>query len=119
MKPFFAIQYKKKIWLIGLINTPTKYFRIEEVTERTTNNIEKIIRHNISECNNIITDDITSSNWLNNGNSGYNHIIHIHLQNDFGHGEESTSYIEFVWADLKRMLQDFILMFNLKTLLFL
>ena len=60
MKPLFAIQHKlKKIWLIGLINTHTKYFRIETVNKRTSNNIEKIIRHNISECNNIITDDFT------------------------------------------------------------
>ena len=74
----------KKIWLIGLINTLTKYFRIEAVNERSRNNIEKIIRHNISECNSIITNDFTRYNWINNRNSDYNHIIHIHGQNDLG-----------------------------------
>ena len=74
---------------------------------RNSNNIEKIIRHNISESNNIITDDFSSYNWLNSRNSGYNHIIHIHVQYDFGYGIESTSYIHSVLADLKRMLSRF------------
>ncbi len=44
MKPCFAIYHKiKKIMLIGLINTLTKYFGIETVTEITNNNIEKIL----------------------------------------------------------------------------
>ena len=42
--------------------------------------------------------------WMNNPHSGYNRIIHIHRNRDFGFGEESTSHIESIWADIKRML---------------
>ena len=74
---FCHIMHNHEKWLIGLINTSTKYFRIESVIERT-NNIEKIIRHHICESNNIITACFTSYNWLNNTNTCFNHIIHIH-----------------------------------------
>lgn len=37
-------------------------------------------------------------------NSGFNRIIHIHGHHDFDHGDDSTSHIESVWSDLKRLL---------------
>jgi len=36
--------------------------------------------------------------------SGYHRIVHIHAQNNFGHAPQSTSYIESVWGNLKRLL---------------
>lgn len=53
--PFCHSTQNQKIWVVGLISTRTKYFRIE-----ASNNIEKIIRHNISEGNNIMADGFTS-----------------------------------------------------------
>ena len=62
-----------------------------------------IIRFHVSSGNNIITDGWNAYDWMN-PNSGYNRIIHYHRHNDFGFGAESTSYIESVWGDLKRLL---------------
>ena len=45
-----------QIWLIVLINTQTKDFRIEALLERNSEILEKIIRHHASIGNNIITD---------------------------------------------------------------
>ena len=41
---------------------------------------------------------------MNNPNSGFNRIIHVHGRHDFALGAESTSHIESVWGDLKRIL---------------
>ena len=94
----------EQIWLVGLIDTNTKYFRIEAVKERDTETMERIICHHIGKGNNIITDGWGSYNWLDNPRFGYRRIIHIHGLHDFGFGNESTSYIESVWSDLKRLL---------------
>ena len=93
-----------QIWLIGLINTETKDFRIEAVLERNSEILEKIIRHHVSIGNNIITDGWSGYNWMDNPNSGFHRIIHVHGLHDFGHGAESTSHIESVWGDMKRLL---------------
>lgn len=93
----------ENIWLIGLINTNTKYFRIEAVKERNADILEKIIRHHIGRGNTIITDGWPSYSWLNQNNSGYRHIVHIHGRRDFGFGEQSTSHVESIWSDIKRL----------------
>ena len=93
-----------QIWLIGFINIQTKDFLIEAVLERKSEILEKIIRHHVSIGNNIITDGWNGYNWMNNPNSGFNRIIHVHGLHDFGQGAESTSHIESVWGDLKRLL---------------
>ena len=93
-----------QIWVIGLINTRTYDFRTEAVYSRDADILEKIIRYHISIGNNIITDGWGAYNWMNAANSGFNRIIHIHGHHDFGHGDESTSHIESVWSDLKRLL---------------
>ena len=58
----------------------------------------------MSTGNNIITDGWIAYDWMNNPNSGYNRIIHYHRHHDFSFGEQSTSYIESAWEDLKRLL---------------
>lgn len=45
-------------------------------------------------------------NWLNNHNSGYNHISFIHGQGNWGYGLQSTSHIESVWSFLKNNIRD-------------
>ena len=47
-----------------MINTRTKYLRIEEMTDKNSNNIEKMNRHNNSVGNNIINDGFSSYNYL-------------------------------------------------------
>ena len=97
----------QKIWVIGLCNTRTEYFRTEVVLDRTTETIKKIIKHHIEKGNTIVTDGWSAYDWLDNNNSGYQRIPHIHGHHDFGYGSESTSYIESVWSDLKRLLNKF------------
>ena len=69
--------------------------------------MEKIIKHHVGEGNFIITDRWGAYSWMDNPNSSYHRIIHIHGHHDFGHGDESTSHIEGVWADLKRIISRF------------
>ena len=90
-----------------MINTRTAEFRIEAVYERNTEIMKEIIKHHIGIGNTIITHGWGAYDWMNNLNSGYHRIIHILGHHDFGHGIESTSHIESVWGDLKRILSRF------------
>ena len=38
--------------------------------------------------------------WINDRNSGYRRFEHIHSQNDFGRGLQSTSHIKTIWDQL-------------------
>ena len=100
----FSYINNEHIWLIGLIDTNNKYFRIEAVKDRGTETMKKIICHHIDIGNNIITDGWGSYQWLDNPIYGYRRIIYIHGNLDFGFTHESTSQIESVWSDLKRLL---------------
>lgn len=95
------------IWLIRLINTNTKYFRIEAVKEWNSEILEKIIRHHNGRGNTIITDGWPSYSWLNQNKSGYHHIVHILGRHDFGFGEQSTSHVESIWSDIKRLISKY------------
>ena len=97
----------EQIWLIGLINTRNKKFRIEAVKRRDSEIMQKIIKQHIGTGNNIVTDGWGAYGWMDANNSGYNRIIHIHGHHDFGYGEESTSHVESLWADLKQKLKSF------------
>ena len=66
--------------------------------------------------NSIITDGWSAYNWMNNRDSDYHHIVHIHMQNDFGFGRESTSHVEFIWSVLKRMIEKFYVSVSSKNL---
>ena len=87
-------------WVIGMIDIQTKNIRLEIVHERTEIILKKIIKHHIGYNNTIISDGWESYNWLRE--AGYNHIVHG--RNDFGHGSESTSHIESIWGQLKRII---------------
>ena len=47
-------------------------------------------------------DRVLISRWII---PGYNCIIHMHGNRDFSLREESTSHIESIWLDIKRMLK--------------
>ena len=104
---FCHTNMNEQIWLIGLINTRNKNFRLEAVTRRDGDILQRIIRQHIGTGNNVVTDGWGAYNWMNSVNSGFNRIIHIHGQHDFGYGEQSTSHIESVWSDLKQKLSAF------------
>ena len=60
-----------------------------------------IITKRINQGKRIVSDGWMGYYWLSAHNSGYVHITHIHVHGYFGYGEESTSNIESVWANLK------------------
>lgn len=97
----------EQIWLIGLINTRNKNYRIEAVKSRNSGILEKIIRHHIGTGNNIVTDGWHVYNWMNSLNSGYLRTIHMYGKYDFGYDEESTSHVESAMGDLKQKLRAF------------
>ena len=46
---------------------------------------------------------IAKYRWLNEPNSGYMHITHVHSHANFWYGDESTSHIEQLWSVLKTL----------------
>ena len=44
--------------------------------------------------------------FLDNPNSGYTRIPHIHGGGDFGFGLESTSHIESIWSQIKSKIKE-------------
>ena len=96
----------RQIWPLGIINNSTKEFRIEGIYERTTDAIKNFITLNAKSGNNIITDGLTSYNFLDRIDSGYTHIKFVHGGGDFGFGRESTSHIESIWSQIKAKIKD-------------
>lgn len=87
-----------QIWLLGIISSVLKMFRIEVVSNRNSSTIKNFIRRHIETGNVIFSDGWQAYNWLNEPSSGYQHKVHIHGAHDFGYGLESIAHIESLWA---------------------
>ena len=94
----------KQIWVLDIINTITKEFRIFANLSRDTPVIKILIKIYSSKRSNIITDRSNSFNWLNN--SGYHRLEHKHGKNDWGFDIEATSHEENIWNFLKTELKE-------------
>ena len=90
-----------QVWVIRAIETRTRAIRIDIIHGRNASNIEKFIKKYIPPNSTVITDGWMGYMWMNSDNSHYHHIIHSHGAGDFGYGDESTSHIESLWANLK------------------
>lgn len=55
----------------------------------------------VNKGNYIVTDGWRGYLWLDNINSGFIHLTHIHAKNAFGEGIQSTSQVERIWAQIK------------------
>ena len=88
-------------WVVGLLNTQTKNFRIELVDAREQTTLKTIITKHVLPGNNIVTVSWPGYNFLNDNDSGYIHIVHNHSIGHFGSGIESTSIIESIWGQIK------------------
>ena len=88
-----------QIWVLNLVNTTTKDFRLVVTKNRNTETLQKFICKYIPPGNNIVTDGWNGYNFLNN--IGYTRYMHNHSRGDFGRGRESTSYAETLWSQLK------------------
>ena len=98
-----------------------KVFRVVLAINRDSDTLKAFITSNIAIGNNLVTDGWSGLDWINARNSGYRRYEHIHGHNDFGRGQESTSHIEGVWAQLKteikstyKMIPSFNLLFFIK-----
>ena len=96
----FSHKNGTQIWILWVINTQTKEFRLEATLDRSEVTLKKFITKYIEEGNSIITYGCSGYNFLNN-NPSYYHITHIHGGGDFGFGIQSTSHIESLWAIIK------------------
>lgn len=94
----FGHEAGTQFWVLGIINTQTKEFRIEPVQVRDTPMIKSFISRHTKRGNNITTEGWSTYEYLDSPNSGYQHFIHNHGGGDFGFGIESTSHIESLWA---------------------
>lgn len=89
----------KQIWVLNIINTATKEFRIMVTLNRDTANLKKFITYFVPAGNNIITDKWSAYNFLNE--LGYRRVEHDHGRHDWGYGYESTSHSENIWNVLQ------------------
>lgn len=101
---FFSYHRQWTNLAYSLIENNSKFFKIEAVKERDTEILKTIICHPIGRGINIIIKCWGSYDRSDNPIFGYRRIIHINEQHYFWLGPDSTSHIESVWLDLKRLL---------------
>ena len=95
----------KQIWVLGITENETKNFRVVVSYNRDEEMLKTFIKKFIPRGNIIISDAWLGYSFLNDVNSGYIHSIHVHGQNDFGFGLDSTSHVESIWGILKHELK--------------
>ena len=59
-----------QIWVLGIISSVSKKFRIEVVSDRNTSTIKSFINRHIETGNVIVSDGWPSYNWLSEPSSG-------------------------------------------------
>ena len=94
------------MWLLGIIDIASKDFRLEVVLNRDELTIKSFISKNIEIGNNKVSDGCSSYVYLDNNNSGYNHIRHILGHRDFGIGIQSTLHVGSIWVQIKSKIKE-------------
>lgn len=84
---------------MNIVNTNSKEFRIVATTSRGGAILKKFITKFVPPGNNIVTNDWTGYNFLND--NGYIRYEHSHGAGDFAEGEESNAHSEGLWGNLK------------------
>ena len=87
------------IWVLNVVNTDSKEFRIVATTSRDGEILKKFITKFVPSDSKIVTDGWSGYNFLND--NGYVRYEHNHGAGDFGEGKESTSHYEGLWVKLK------------------
>jgi len=95
----FTKYNNEQIWVLNIINTSTKEFRILATKNRDGNTLKKFIMKYVPPGNNIVTDGWSGYNFLNR--NGYIRYEHNHAQGNFGRGVQSTSHSENIWNIFK------------------
>ena len=102
-------KYGRQIWLLAVINSQSKVFRIEGTFIRDATTIAKFIQiyiEKIEKRNAIVSDMWGGYRFLDEANSGYTHISHNHHNGIFGTGLQSTSHIEAIWNRIKSKIKN-------------
>ncbi len=66
-----------QIWLFGVINNPTKKFRIVYSFSRDSSTLSLFIKKFVTLGSQIVTDSWGGYNWIDSAESGYQHITII------------------------------------------
>ena len=83
-----------QIWVLGIINTSSKCFRLEATLDRSEQTLKKFIEIYVKGGNSIVSDGWRGYYFLNHEESNYEHITTNHLIGNFGTGLQSWSHIE-------------------------
>ena len=83
----------KQIWVLGITENETKNFRVVVSYNRDEEILKRFITKFIPTGNFIISDAWLGYSFLIAANSEYIHSIHVHGQQDFGLGLDSTSHV--------------------------
>ena len=95
-----------QIWLLGIIDNENKDFRIEPILSRNTVALKNFINKYVSSGNYIVTDGWRGYDFLDKPDSGYRRFKHNHGSGDFGYGQQSTSHIESIWAQIRAKIKE-------------
>lgn len=101
----FVHDNQKQIWIIGMINNPTREIRLEISENRNSSTIKKIILNLIPKGNNIVTDGFMCYRWLDDPFRDYEHSMHKNCQGDFGTRLDSTSQVGQLFSHLKQLIK--------------
>lgn len=93
------------LWVIGVLNNETYHLRLEVSYTRNEDVLKKIIRTHIKSGNYKVRDGWPGYLWIGRPYSGYIYSTHNHGHGNFGHGLDSTSHIEGIWAFLKNIIK--------------
>ena len=101
---------------MGIIDNESKQIRLEASLNRDSNTIKKFINKFIGYGNIIVSDGWSAYSWIDDNNSGYSHITHIHSGGDFGLGLSSHHILNLYGMFIKLKLKLHIIQYILKIL---
>lgn len=82
-------------------------YALELVQNRNQETLKAIIEKHVKKGNIIISDSWAGYHFLDSIDSGYTRHIYNHGHGNFGHGIDSTSRIESIWAEIKALIKKF------------
>ena len=101
----FGHRDNAQIWILGIIDTSSKEFRIEGSISRNSETLKKFINKIVKSGNTIISDHWVGYDFLDRMDSGYTHIKFNHGMGQFWFSLTSTSHIEAIWGVLKQKIK--------------
>ena len=95
-KEFRGLCDKAQIWILGIINTSSKQFRLEGCLSRNNDTLKKFIIKFVKSGNSVISEHWIDYNFLIKWIQAFSHIKFYHGICQFGFSLTSTWYIEAI-----------------------